>query len=57
MVSSVFCYLRCSVRPEWITGGLGSVASQGMGFFSSSFTGFPPFWKYFLPLVGGLCTQ
>ena len=37
-----------SNRPEWITGGLGSEASQGMGFFSSSLR-----IPFLLPLSGG----
>ena len=28
----------CSICPDWITGGLGSVISQGIGFFSSCFS-------------------
>ena len=30
-----FHFFRFSIRPEWITGGLGSTASQVVCFFSS----------------------
>lgn len=33
---------RFSICPDWITGGFGSTASQGIGFFSSSFITFTP---------------
>ena len=41
-----FCF-RFSKWPDRITGGFGSFASQGMGFFSSSFTKIPPFRGYY----------
>ena len=34
---TIIYFLRFSICPDWITGGLGSVISQEIGFFSSSF--------------------
>lgn len=39
ILSLCYCFLF-SKWPEWITGGLGSLASQGMGCFSSRFIKF-----------------